>query len=178
MEIESFLLEKYPGLGVLEVKINDVSVRRSNKDLEQFKKDKQEEIRKRIPSLDVVKDLPVLRAYRNFYWKVGIDPTKTRAAGEALIRRILGGRDLPTVNTLVDSYNIASAESSFAIAAFDADVIDSANLMMRTANKGETFKGIGMDAPISLSGVEVVIEDRSSKSSSQSTLTAIQMKAK
>ena len=41
--------------------------------------------------------------------------------------------------------------------------VDSANLMMRTANKGETFKGIGMDAPISLSGVEVVIEDKSSK---------------
>ena len=163
MEIESALLEKYPGLGVLEVKINDINVRRYNQDLEQFKKIKQEEIRRRISSLDAVKDLPVLRAYRDFYWKVGIDPTKTRPAGEALIRRILGGRDLPTVNTLVDSYNIASAESMVAIAAFDANIIDSNNLLMRIANKGETFRGIGMDVPISLSGVEVVIEDRISK---------------
>ena len=43
---------------------------------------KQEEIRKRIPSLEQVKDIPILRAYRDFYWKVGTDPTKTRPAGE------------------------------------------------------------------------------------------------
>jgi DNA/RNA-binding domain of Phe-tRNA-synthetase-like protein len=163
VEIESALLEKYPGLGILELKINEINVRKYNQDLEQFKKVKQEEIRKQIPSLDSVKDLPVLRAYRDFYWKVGIDPTKTRPAGEALIRRILGGRDLPNVNTLVDSYNIASAESMVAIAAFDASAVDSINLLMRTANKGETFRGIRMGVPISLSGVEVVIEDRLSK---------------
>ena len=146
--------------------------------MEQFKKDKQEGIRKRIPSLDVVKDLRS-QAYRNFYWKVaGIKTDKDGKTGGDLIRRILGGRDLPTVNTLVDSYNIASAESSFAIAAFDADVIDSANLMMRTANKGETFKGSGMDAPISLSGVEVVMKDSHPKRLVAVYLTTIQMKAK
>jgi DNA/RNA-binding domain of Phe-tRNA-synthetase-like protein len=163
LEIESTLLEKYPGLGVLEVKINDVYVRGSTDSLVQFKKEKQQEIRKQIPSLEVVKDLPILRAYRDFYWKIGIDPTKTRPAGEALIRRILGGRDLPTVNTLVDSYNLASAESSIAIAAIDASIMDSDKLLMRTSNKGESFKGIGMDAPISLLGIEVLIEDRTSK---------------
>jgi len=163
MEVESALLEKYHGLEALEVRINDVNVRESTEDLIQFKKKKQEEIRKHIPSLEVVKDLPVLRAYRDFYWKIGIGPTKTRPAGEALIRRILGGRDLPTVNTLVDSYNIASAESSVSIAAFDIGIINCDNLLMRSANKGESFKGIGMDAPISLLGIEVVIEDRTSK---------------
>ncbi|MDA4111739.1 MAG: phenylalanine--tRNA ligase beta subunit-related protein [Thaumarchaeota archaeon] len=163
MEIESVLLEKYPGLGVLELEVKDVVVKKSSEDLEEFKRKKQEEIRKRIPSLDAVKDLPVLRAYRDFYWKVGIDPTKTRPAGEALIRRILGGRDLPTVNTLVDSYNVASAESMVAIAAFDGRVVDISNLLMRTVLKGEVFRGIGMELPISLSGIEVVIQDRTSE---------------
>ena len=127
--------------------------------MEEFKKRKQLDIREKIKSLDEVKNLPVFRAYRDFYWKVGIDPTKTRPAGEALTRRILGGRDLPTINTLVDSYNIASAESNVAIAAFDLSSVSKGSLRMRKAIPGEAFFGIGMDSPITLSGVEVVIED-------------------
>jgi DNA/RNA-binding domain of Phe-tRNA-synthetase-like protein len=160
MKIQSTLLEKYSGLGVLEVSFDGIIIRKSLERLQEFKRNKQDEISKRIPLLEAVKDIPVIRAYRDFYWKVGIDPTKTRPAGEALIRKILGGRDLPTINTFVDSYNIASAESSVAIAAFDADIVDSNSLLMRTATIGEVFLGIGMELPVSLSGIEVVIEDK------------------
>jgi len=116
-------------------------------------------MRRKVPSLDAVKDLPTIRAYRDFYWKVGIDPTKTRPAGEALLRRILAGRDLPNINTLVDSYNTSSAETTVSIAAFDARKINRDDLVMRRAVRGESFTGIGMLHPISLEGIEVVIED-------------------
>jgi len=159
MEIEKALLEKYPGLGVFDLTVAGIKVEKSTNELDAFKKQKQEEIRSKVSSLDVVKDLPVIRAYRDFYWSVGIDPTKTRPAGEALLRRVLGGRDLPTNNTLVDSYNLASAETMISIAAFDSEKIHSEALLMRTAIKGESFFGIGMTSPISLTGVEVVIED-------------------
>jgi DNA/RNA-binding domain of Phe-tRNA-synthetase-like protein len=163
MEIESGLLERYPRLAVYELRIGGIAVEKSSEALELFKKSKQEEIRKKVPSLDAVKDLPIIRAYRDFYWKVGIDPTKTRPAGEALLRKILGGRDLPNINTVVDSYNIASAETTVSIAAFDSGKISGDNLFMRTANTGEPFKGIGMQSEIALSGVEVVIEDSASR---------------
>ncbi len=140
-----------------------VQIRRNSDELETFKKSKQEEIRRSVISLDAVRDLPVIRAYRDFYWNVGIDPTKTRPAGEALLRRIIGGRDLPNINTLVDSYNLASAETMVSVAAFDRSKVDQFRLFMRTASKGESFAGIGMSSPISLTGVEVVIEDFSSK---------------
>ena len=163
MEIDRTLLEKYPGLGVLEF-VASVSIRSNSSELETFKKTKQDEIRGKIVSPDSIRDLPIIRAYRDFYWKVGIDPTKTRPAGEALLRKIIGGRGLPTTNTLVDSYNIASAETMISIAAFDQAKVDSAALIMRVAIKDELFAGIGMNHPLALEGVEVVIEDRSSKS--------------
>jgi len=163
LKIQSLLSEKFPGLRVQEMVCSDVVVQKNAKDLEIFKKSKQSEIRKKIPSLEVVKDLPIIRAYRDFYWKVGIDPTKTRPAGEALVRRILSGKDLPTINTLVDSYNLASAESMVSIAAFDDRKVDRGNLFMRIAVRGETFVGIGMTNPMELSGVEVVIEDITQK---------------
>ena len=49
-------------------------------------------------SLDGLKDEENIRAYRDFFWKLGIDPTKIRPAAEALIRRILGGKEIPRIN--------------------------------------------------------------------------------
>jgi DNA/RNA-binding domain of Phe-tRNA-synthetase-like protein len=161
--IDQDLTVSFPGLRVVELEINNLTVKKLDPRLEEFKKQKQREIREKIKSLDEVKNIPIFRAYRDFYWKVGIDPTKTRPAGEALIRRILGGRDLPSINTLVDSYNIASAESFVAIAAFDLSSVSKDKLLMRKAFPGESFLGIGMDSSIDLSGVEVVIEDEGSK---------------
>lgn len=160
MEIDENLRIAFPGLRVLELELHDLSIEHRQNSLEEFKIHRLSEIRRKIGTLEVVKDLPIFRAYRDFYWKVGIDPTKIRPAGEALARRIVSGRDLPVINTLVDSYNLASSESHVAIAAFDLSTISS-NLLMRRANSGEEFLGIGMHHPMVLTGIEVLIEDKS-----------------
>ena len=139
-----------------------LAVQSTDPALVSFKHEVQDRVRQKIASLTEVKDRPIFRAYRDFFWRVGIDPTKIRPAGEALTRRTLGGRDLPTINTLVDAYNIASVETSVAIAAFDLEAIDEGSLVMRRAVKGERFHGIGMVSPDSLTGVEVVVEDQES----------------
>lgn len=110
-------------------------------------------------NLETVKDAPIFRAYRDFFWRVGIDPTKVRPASEALTRRLLGGKPLPRVNSLVDAYNLASVRSGVALAAFDVDRLRG-SLTMRFARRGERFLGIGMTAPVDLGGNEVVIGDQ------------------
>ena len=152
----------FPGLRVVPLRMDGLTVRDSDPALESFKLEVQERVRRRTPSLEEVKNQPVIRAYRDFFWRVGIDPTKLRPAGEALTRRVLGGRDLPRVNTLVDAYNLASLETSIAIAAFDLQRVSEDAMVMRIAVKGESFLGIGMTAPDTLNGVEVVIENRDS----------------
>jgi len=109
-------------------------------------------------ALETLKDEPRLRAYRDFFWRVGIDPTKTRPAAEALLRRVLQGRPLPRINTFVDAYNLASMETRIALAAFDLAKLRGP-VRMRRARFGETFHGIGMDAPAAMTGAEVVCED-------------------
>ena len=108
--------------------------------------------------LATLKDEPALRAYRDFYWRVGIDPTKIRPASEALLRRVLQGKEFPRINALVDAYNLASMRTRIAIAAFDTGHLHG-DLTMRLARAGESFRGIGMTAPVVLRGVEVVVED-------------------
>ncbi len=163
MIISPELQSSFPGLRVVELKMERLHVKRSDAALERFKLEMHERIRLRTASLDEVKDQPVFRAYRDFFWRVGIDPTKIRPAGEALTRKILGGRDLPHINTLVDAYNLASVETSVAIAAFELPTVHEDSLLMRRAVSGESFYGIGMISPDSLTGNEVVIEDEESE---------------
>jgi len=75
-----------------------------------------------------------------------------------LIRRILGGKSIPSINTLVDAYNLASIKTEIALAAFDVDKLKG-DLLMRFAEKGEEFLGIGMEKPMLLQGGEIVVSD-------------------
>jgi DNA/RNA-binding domain of Phe-tRNA-synthetase-like protein len=137
--------------------ISGVKVETVNSRLEGFKETVTEETQ-RFYTAETLKDRPVLRAYRDFFWQVKVDPTKTRPAAEALIRRIVTGKPLPRINTLVDAYNLASVKTEVAIAAFDADKLRG-DLTMRFAERDEEFLGIGMDKPLRLQDGEIVVQD-------------------
>jgi DNA/RNA-binding domain of Phe-tRNA-synthetase-like protein len=156
MEIDSRVKETFPDLNIRTTIIHNITVERESSNLEKFKKEFISKIRS-LYDLETLKDIPELRLYRDFFWKIGIDPTKVRPASEALIRRVIQGKELPKINTLVDTYNLASMESRVPLAAFDNDLI-SPGLLLRFAEKGEAFTGIGMKTPVLLEGNELVIQ--------------------
>jgi DNA/RNA-binding domain of Phe-tRNA-synthetase-like protein len=157
LKIDSKLKARFPALNVLTLRIKGVQVRKRDDKLENFKAEVMKHVRSEY-SLDSVKDHPTFRAYRDFFWSIKIDPTKIRPAAEALIRRIIAGKTLPRINTLVDAYNLASIKSRIALATFDADKLEG-DLLMRFAEEGEQFIGIGMDKPLILMGGEIVVSD-------------------
>lgn len=157
LSIDPGLRAAFPGLDAHLVEVPDVRVRERDERLDAFASILVREFREHL-RLESLKDEPSLRAYRDFYWRVGIDPTKIRPASEALLRRVLQGKELPRINTLVDAYNLASMKTRVAIAAFDRATVRG-DLAMRLARPGEPFLGIGMAAPVSLKGHEVVVQD-------------------
>jgi DNA/RNA-binding domain of Phe-tRNA-synthetase-like protein len=161
IKVDKELEEKFPGLRAYVLEIRGIDVNRNDpKTVNNFNtllKEVTEYVKSRY-TLDGIKNEQIFRAYRDFFWKIGIDPTKTRPASEALIRRILLEKPIPRINTLVDAYNLASIVSGVPIAAFDKDKI-SGELFMRKAFEGEKFLGIGMEKPIILNGTEIVVSD-------------------
>ena len=155
--VDPGLQSKFPGLKAQVFRVNGVEVRRTDAGLEEFKAEVVERTKEKW-DLDQLREHPVFRAYRDFFWRVGVDPTKTRPAAEALIRRVLRGRPLPRINTLVDAYNLASIDTAIPLAAFDVGGLVG-EFTMREAVEGEEFLGIGMDKPIVLEGGEAVVED-------------------
>jgi len=157
LKIDSELKTRFPDLNVLTLHIKGVQIQKRGAELEKFKVEVMRQVRNDY-NLDSVKDHPTFRAYRDFFWSIKIDPTKIRPAAEALIRRILAGKPLPSINTLVDAYNLASIKSRIALATFDADKLEG-DLLMRFAEEGKQFYGIGMKKPLILKGGEIVVSD-------------------
>ena len=157
LKVDKTLETKFPSLSALVMRLEGAKVRLEDPKLEAFKGEVIERIKGRW-ALEQLREHPVFRAYRDFFWRVGVDPTKTRPASEALIRRVLRGRSLPQINTFVDAYNLASMDAAVPLAAFDMAWL-SGDLLMREAIMGEAFLGIGMEKPVVLEGGEVVVED-------------------
>ncbi len=157
IEMSSDLKNRFPNLRALVISVRDVEITKRDDELERLKMEILKETREKY-SLETLKDIPMFRAYRDFFWEVGIDPTKNRPATEALTRRVLAGKMLPNINTLVDTYNLASVKSQVALAAFDEDKVEG-KPTMRFAIRDERFLGIGMEKPMQLKGGEIVISD-------------------
>ena len=120
-------------------------------------KELKSEMRSRFRSLDEVREDHTVKALRQFYWRIGIDPTKTRPSSEALLRRLLK-KELPMINNLVDSGNLASAKTIVPIGIYDLNNIVG-DLILRTADSGEEFMGIGNKAAKLDAGIPVLADD-------------------
>jgi len=134
----------YAGLRLAFVEIHGMKIGVDSAKATDLLNEASERVSKSI-TLEAVKDRPDFRAYRDFFWRLGVDPTKTRPASEALIRRILKGSSIPRINDFVDAYNIASIGTGVPIAAFDLGTID-ADATLRFSDSGEEFLGIGMSS--------------------------------
>ncbi|MEM1536693.1 MAG: phenylalanine--tRNA ligase beta subunit-related protein [Candidatus Bathyarchaeia archaeon] len=148
---------KFPQIAISIGTISNVTIERENEKIRQLKRAAYAEVKAKY-DIEKLKENPVVRAYRDFYWKLGIDPTKTRPSGEALLRRVLHGGELPTISTAVDAYNLASMKTIIPISGFDQDTLNPP-LYVRFAGEGESFTGIGMDKPLALKSNMLVLAD-------------------
>jgi DNA/RNA-binding domain of Phe-tRNA-synthetase-like protein len=78
---------------------------------------------------------------RTLYKALGLDPTKTRPANEALLRRVLKGEALYRVNTLVDALNLCSLRFQLPFGLYDLDRV-APPVVLRRGTAGETYDGI------------------------------------
>lgn len=82
-----------------------------------------------------------VRAVRNMYRCLHMDPHHTRPSSEALLRRVLRGEDLPSVNCIVDAANLWSVSALCPIGLYDASQI-SGPVIFRFGGAGEGYEGI------------------------------------
>ena len=90
-----------------------------------------------------LKEMSGIAATRKVYRACGKDPSRYRPASEALIRRMLQGKQLYQRDTLVDLVNLASIAFGYSIGGFDADKFEGDTLTLGVGKAGEPYEGIG-----------------------------------
>jgi DNA/RNA-binding domain of Phe-tRNA-synthetase-like protein len=149
--------KRFPGLFVCAGTIVGVKVERCVKEAETLKQTVLARMRRNYKA-ELLKYDPVVRAYRDLYWSLCIDPTKTRLAGEALLRRVLHGNDIPSISNVVDAYNLASLETIIPLSGFDLDRV-SPPLEIRFSNERDEFIGIGMNKSMKFLRKALLVSD-------------------
>lgn len=105
--------------------------------------DRQGEQFRQLFTTQTVKDISAIAATRRVYKACGKDPSRYRPSSEALIRRMLQGKQLYQIDTLVDLINLASITYGYSIGGFDADKFDGDTLTLGVGREGEPYEGIG-----------------------------------
>jgi DNA/RNA-binding domain of Phe-tRNA-synthetase-like protein len=95
-----------------------------------------------LPEPRTVLESSKIRATRAGYKALGKDPARYRGSAEALLRRILSGKNFPQINAVVDTINLMSVESRLPIGLYDLAHVKG-DITFRAGRSGETYKGIG-----------------------------------
>ena len=103
-------------------------------------------------------DVPGVEEARALYKAVGLDPTKTRPSNEALLRRVLKGEALYTVNTLVDALNLSSVREQMPFGLYDLGRVEPP-VELRRGRPGEFYEGI-RKAAVNVDGRPVLSDAR------------------
>lgn len=106
-----------------------------------------------------LKNMSGIAATRRVYRACGKDPSRYRPASEALIRRMLQGKQLYQIDTLVDLVNLASIAYGYSIGGFDADKFQGDTLTLGVGKAGEPYEGIGRGM-INIEGLPVYKDEK------------------
>ena len=93
-----------------------------------------------VPLTEVV-TIPKIKVSRDGYKKLGKDPSHTRLACEALLRRMIKGDDLYRLGDIIDLGNILSIETMRSVCVVDLDKIDG-DVTIRIGTKDDIYFGI------------------------------------
>lgn len=109
-------------------------------------------------TMDDARQSPPIRAMREAYRLLGNDPTRYRGSSEALMRRLVQGKGLYQVNTVVDINNLISLESQHPVGTYDANRI-APPVVFRLGEAEESYAGIGR-GEIRLAGLPVFADQQ------------------
>lgn len=96
-----------------------------------------------IHDTESIKRISGIAATRNAYKRCGKDPSRYRPSNEQLIRRVVQGKGLYQIDTVVDLVNLASIRFGYSIGGFDLDKVEGDSVVLGIGREGEPYEGIG-----------------------------------
>lgn len=89
-----------------------------------------------------ISQIETIASSRQAYKSLGKDPSRYRLSAEALLRRVVTGKGLYQINTIVDTLNLISIETGYSIGGYDLDKIEG-DILLGIGKNEEPYEGIG-----------------------------------
>lgn len=155
--IDKEVKEKYPSVTVGIAIIKGVQISKHNEEL-------QKEIAAFLDSIvglttEQISQYPEIQSYRKIYKETGIDWHSRRPSPEALLRRVVLGKGLYSINTCVDAYNLVVMRNRVSSGAFNFDEIKFPTVL-RFAKSGETIHLLGDETTTEYKAGEIAYFDQ------------------
>lgn len=144
---------KLPEYRLLTI-VTDVTVGPTSESTIAAMKDLEQKIADTV-ELPEINKIPAIAATRRAYKICGKDPNRYRPSQEQLMRRIVRGLGLYTVNEIVDRGNILSLSTGCSVGCFDLDKIEGDEITVGTGRAGEPYEGIGR-GEINIEGMPLI----------------------
>lgn len=129
-----------PGL----VTVHELTVRPAGEPVERACRELEERLRESYGRLSQPGEIPRVQAVRHMFHALHIDPTKVRPSSEALLRRVLKGKELYRISNAVDICNLCSLETLIPMGLYDlATIRGGVRLMLGGRDAG--YDGIRKD---------------------------------
>ncbi len=154
IEIEKFWKENCPELSLACIEA-DVKVENNAEKLWDKIEQSVTALKSRL-TIENISKIPAIASSRRAYKICGKDPARYRLSSEALLRRVVGGKELYRINNVVDQLNLVSVTSGFSIGGYDVDKIRG-KVSFGVAGK-EPYTGIGR-GELNIEGLPVFRDD-------------------
>ncbi|KKU29307.1 MAG: Lysine-tRNA ligase [Microgenomates group bacterium GW2011_GWC1_46_20] len=154
--ISNEVRQKFPGISFAYTIIKGVKIKKLETELEKLKKLTVES--KKSVTLAEVSEITSIRNYRTMLKTTGVDTGSRRPSPEALMRRIIQGKNLYNINTAVDAYNLAVLETNIGLGGFDLAKV-SQPVVLRFSRSGEEMHLLGDEEKTKTKDGELVYAD-------------------
>ncbi|MBU0758061.1 MAG: hypothetical protein KKF44_08370 [Nanoarchaeota archaeon] len=158
-KINKEILDKYPDLviGVLAAKNIDNTDKHEGYEVMKLLY-KLSDLIKENNSSENLSENPKIKAWREAYSSFGAKPKKYKSSVENLYRMILGGKQMPNINNLVNIYNYISIRNMVPIGGDDMDRIEG-DIELTLAKGDEKFMELNSSETRSPKPGEVIYRD-------------------
>jgi len=151
------VFENHPDLKIGLIITTNIRNSGSSSILAQMLREEEEKIRNSF-AIETFREHPHIASLQEVHRSFGSNPNKHPPSAQALVKRILKGGELPSINPLVDAYNVISLRYIVCAGAEDIDACQG-DIVLTYATGSESFKLIGEEEGDTPKPGELVYKD-------------------
>ncbi|MFC2160096.1 B3/4 domain-containing protein [Acidobacteriota bacterium] len=155
--VHSNIFDRFPGLILGAIVVSGIDNRKQSTDLQMQIRDIEQDIQQNYES-ETLSVHPNIQAWRSAYSKFGAKPKKYKSSIESLLRMILKGIELKSINMLVDIYNYVSLKHKIPLGGDDLDKVEG-DITLCFACGDEPFTPINSIEAKTVNEGEVIYKD-------------------